>query len=66
MFASDQPAASILETAESLAARLGLAPGRVVAWAVVWTVLQAAQAWRPDQEALDELVSERDFRRVLG
>jgi hypothetical protein len=38
----------------------------VVAWAVVWAVLQAVQAWRPDQEALEALVSGRDFRRVLA
>ena len=66
MFACDQPAGSILETAEALAESLGLGPDRVVAWTVVWTVLQAAQAWRPDQEGLDALVGSRDLRRILG
>jgi streptomycin 6-kinase len=66
MFASDQVAGSILDVAGSIADRLGLDAERVVAWATVWTILQAAQAWRPDQERLDELVASREVRRVLA
>jgi hypothetical protein len=46
--------------------RLGLDAERVVAWAVVWTVLQTVQAWRPDQQQLDELLAGPEVRRVLA
>lgn len=40
-----------------LAVRVGLEPQRALRWAAIWTVHQAAQAWRGDQETLESLVS---------
>ncbi len=56
-FASDQPADAIHDTAATLARQLGLDPDRAIAWSTVWTVMVAAQAWRPDQDELDDLVA---------
>lgn len=66
MFATDQPAPIILDTAADLARFLDLDVDRAIAWSVVWTVLQTAQAWREDQQALDELVRTSMFQRLLG
>lgn len=58
-FAAGRPPVSgILERAESMARRLGRDPDRSRRWAGVWAVQQAAQAWRPDQDDLEALVSE--------
>jgi hypothetical protein len=65
MFATDQPAPIILDVAAELARLLDLQVDRAIAWSVVWTVLQAAQAWREDQKAPDELVQTPAFRRAL-
>lgn len=65
MFATDQTASIILDVAAELARLLDLDVDRAIAWSVVWTVLQAAQAWREDQEALDELIQTPAFRRTL-
>lgn len=66
MFAADQSGSIILEFAAELARLLDLEVDRAIAWSVVWTVLQAAQAWREDQEELDELVQTPAFRRTLN
>jgi streptomycin 6-kinase len=66
MFAHDQPAASILDTAAELSTLLRLDVDRAVAWAVVWTVMVTAQAWSDDQAELDALVTAPTFRRLLG
>lgn len=63
MFAADQPAPIILDFAAGLARLLDLEVDRATAWSVAWTVLQAAQAWREDQEALDVLMQTPSFRR---
>jgi streptomycin 6-kinase len=64
-FAAYQPAELILPIAEALAARVGVAPGRALGWAAIWTVHQTAQAWRDDQEALERLVESSTFERLL-
>lgn len=66
IFATDQPASLIMDTAAELARILDLDVDRAAAWSVVWTVMQAAQAWRKDQPALDALVQTATFRRILG
>lgn len=64
-FASDQPAAAILDTAAELARLLDLSVDRVIAWSTVWTVMLTAQAWRPDQEELDTVVASRFIQNVI-
>jgi streptomycin 6-kinase len=66
MFAHDQPAPAVLDTAAELASLLRLDVDRTVAWGVVWTVMVTAQAWREDQAELDALVASRSFRRLLA
>ncbi len=66
MFATDQPAPMIMDTAAELARILDLDVDRAAAWSVVFTVMQTAQAWREDQQALDTLVQTATFRRILG
>ncbi len=66
MFATDQPAPMIMDTAAELAKILELDGDRAAAWSVVFTVIQTAQAWREDQEALDALVQTATLRRILG
>jgi streptomycin 6-kinase len=65
MFAHDQPAASILDTAAELAGALSLDVDRAVSWAVVWTVMATVQAWRDDQSDLEALVESPAFRSLL-
>ncbi len=55
-FAAYQPAELILPIAEALAVRTSTDPRRVLRWTAVWTVHQAAQAWRDDQQELERLV----------
>lgn len=54
--AADQPVATILDTARVIAASTGRDPHRARRWAAVWTVVQATQAWRADQDELDALL----------
>ena len=56
-FAAYQPAGMILPIAEALAHEVGVDPRRVLAWTAIWAVHQAAQAWRDDQEQLDDLIT---------
>jgi streptomycin 6-kinase len=51
------PATAILSRAVAIATRLGLNSPRAQRWALIWTVLQACQAWRRDQADLDALMS---------
>ncbi|HEU5485912.1 MAG TPA: aminoglycoside phosphotransferase family protein [Microlunatus sp.] len=55
-FAAYHPAEQILPIAEKLARAVRLDVRRTLRWAAVWTVHQAAQAWRDDQGMLEELV----------
>jgi streptomycin 6-kinase len=65
MFATDQPASIIMDTAADMARILGVDIDRAAAWSVVWSVMQTAQAWREDQEELDTLVQSTTFRGIL-
>jgi streptomycin 6-kinase len=56
-FAAYHPAELILPIAEALAQALGLDQRRALRWAAIWTVHQAAQAWRDDQRQLEHLVA---------
>lgn len=64
-FAAYQPAELILPVAESLARRAGVDAGRSLQWTAVWTVHQAAQAWRMDQTELEALVASATVRDLL-
>lgn len=65
-YAADHPpVAGVLERAVVLAERLRADCGRAARWAAVWTVMQAASAWRDDQEELDALTSSPSFLSVL-
>ncbi len=64
-FAAYHPAESILPVAEALAHEVGVDPGRVLSWTAIWSVHQAAQAWRDDQEQLDELITSAPVGRLL-
>ena len=56
-FAAYHPAETILPTAEALAHEVGIESARVLTWTAIWCVHQAAQAWRDDQEELDDLIT---------
>lgn len=64
-FAAYHPAELILPIAEALAQALGLDPHRALRWAAIWTVHQAAQAWRDDQEKLEQLVTSTTLNELL-
>lgn len=64
-FAAYQPAELILPVAESLAKRTGIDVGRSLRWTAVWTVHQAAQAWREDQTELEALIASPTVRDLL-
>lgn len=64
-FAAYHPAELILPVAEALAREVSLDPRRVFAWTAIWSVHQAAQAWRNDQEQLDELIASATFDSLL-
>jgi streptomycin 6-kinase len=55
-FAAYQPAEFILPIAEALAARVNVNPKRALGWTAVWSVHQAAQSWRDDQDALERMI----------
>lgn len=65
-FAAYHPAELILPTAEALARPLGVNARRTLQWAAVWTVHQAAQAWRDDQEQLEQLVESSMLKGLLA
>ncbi len=65
-FAAYQPAELILPVAEALARKVGADVGRALRWTVVWTVHQAAQAWRDDQAALDDLIASPAMHDLLA
>jgi streptomycin 6-kinase len=64
-FAAYHPAELILPIAEALARALGLDPRRALRWAAIWTVHQATQAWRDDQQQLEHLVASATFNDLL-
>jgi streptomycin 6-kinase len=65
-FAAGQPpAAGIFPRAGALAARLGLDRPRTLRWAAIWAVLQACQAWRPDQAELEAVLSSGAFGQLI-
>ncbi len=64
-FASYHPADLIFPIAESLAADVAVDARRVLAWTAIWTVHQAAQAWRDDQQAVESLASSAAVDRLL-
>ncbi|SDS57664.1 streptomycin 6-kinase [Friedmanniella luteola] len=65
-FAAYHPVELILPTAGALARRLDVDPDRSLRWAAVWTVHQAAQAWRDDQRQLDDLVTSATLDDLLA
>jgi streptomycin 6-kinase len=65
VFAAYHPAELILPIAEALAHALGLDPRRALRWAAIWTVHQAAQAWRDDQQQLERLVASPTINDLL-
>ena len=64
-FAAYHPAELILPIAEALAQALGLDPRRALRWAAIWTVHQAAQAWRDDQQHLEHLAASATLNDLL-
>jgi len=65
-FSAGHPSASgILARAAAIARRMGHDSDRAQRWAAIWTVMQATQAWRPDQAELDELTSSVTFGDLL-
>lgn len=64
--AGHPPPASILSRATAIAARMDLDPHRARHWAVIWTVLQACQAWRTDQSDLETCLARDEFGRLLA
>lgn len=64
-FAAYHPAEMILPIAEALAQALGLDPRRALRWAAIWTVHQAAQAWRDDQQDLEHLAASATLNDLL-
>jgi streptomycin 6-kinase len=65
-FAAYHPVELILPIAEALARLLKLDVGRTLRWAAIWTVHQAAQAWRDDQIELERLVASDVVDDLLG
>ena len=63
--AGHPPATTILRRASAVAELMGLDPHRAKRWAVVWSVLQACQAWRVDQADLDACLSSDEFEQLL-
>ena len=55
----------ILPITEALAQALGLEPGRALRWSAIWTIDQAAQAWRDDQRQLENLVVSATLNDLL-
>jgi streptomycin 6-kinase len=59
--AGHPPATAILSRAVAIATRVGLNPQRAQQWAMIWAVLQACQAWRPDQADVEAFLSSDAF-----
>jgi streptomycin 6-kinase len=55
--AGHPPAMAIVSRAVAIARRVGLNPQRAQQWAMIWAVLQACQAWRPDQADLEAFLA---------
>lgn len=64
-FAAYHPAELILPIAEALARALELDSRRTLRWVAIWTVHQAAQAWRDDQAQLEQLIASPAFDDLL-
>lgn len=64
-FAAYHPTELILPIAEALAKALRLDSRRVLRWAAIWTVHQAAQAWRDDQSQLEQLITSTTLNELL-
>ena len=64
-FAAYHPVDLILPITEALAQVLGLEPRRALRWAAIWTIHQAAQAWRDDQQQLEHLVRSATLNDLL-
>jgi len=58
-------ATNVLERAKTIAKRNGEDLLRAQQWAVVWAILQAAQAWRDDQAELEQLVASEKTQQLL-
>ena len=56
---------TILVRARTMAIHCQQDPQRAERWAVVWTVLDTASAWRDDQPALDLFLAGPDAQRLL-
>ena len=65
-FAAYHPAQLILPIAEALAHALRFDTRRVLRWTAIWTVHQAAQAWRDDQTPLEQLVASTTLNELLS
>lgn len=65
-FAAYHPAELILPITEALARALHLDVRRGLQWAAIWTVHQAAQAWRDDQQQLEHLVVSTTLNEFLA
>jgi streptomycin 6-kinase len=64
-FASYHPADLIFPIAESLAADVAVDVRRALSWTAIWTVHQAAQAWRDDQHEVESLASSAPVDQLL-
>ena len=56
---------TILVRARTMAIHCQQDPQRAERWAVVWTVMDTASAWRDDQPALDLFLAGPDAQRLL-
>ena len=64
-FAAYHPTDLILPIAQRLACEVKLEPHRVLQWAAIWAVHQAAQAWREDQDVLERLIASTTIDKLL-
>ena len=65
-FVAYHPTELILPITKALAQALRLDPRRALRWAAIWTVHQAAQAWRDDQSQLEQLVTLTTLNELLS
>lgn len=64
-FAAFHPAELILPIAEGLARHVAADVQRVLRWAAIWAVHQAAQSWRDDQTEIERLVTSGTVNDLL-
>lgn len=64
--AAYHPVDLILPITEALAHALGVERRRALRWAAIWTVHQAAQGWRDDQQQLENLVVSAALNDLLS